>query len=592
MDEIQLSIVAAWKRLLPKLLDDPHQFHSRLKRNASFLRPPRPWCLAIRANDTRLPVGWPAPAPHDAPPRCAHFITRDDLVRLCSPVHLRGTGHTIEQVASLLGVTRGSLLTSRVKGLFKTTHLPALDGRWGKPHPLLSCSLPLDPSIRGFVSADPLWSWTSTFLTSRIPADLPTQTLVRIPRYHDRTAAYRDTDPLHPEHPLLDPQPAAPRSRALPKPRPDDVWYKWKDGIYVGHDWRNPQAVIGYHRREQRLALARAAAKARRKRSPRPSSGAGSLESRGHQWLCPLCGKPVQVLFLPLPPIHLLDRELAVLLDQLPQLKTDPLVKRLHQPPSVPFFGCSKCHQIRRFSFTRKSAWNDIIRYLTAGLLFGHEVPCPSTFQLKRKKRYAPMPNRAPSRRRMQIEALMLKGMPIQQIADELKLSKGTILSYSKQVYQQQGVKCLKELLIKHGLPIGRNMRGPALGKRGDGRVSRKRKPPRLTIRQQVQEWIESNKSPQQIAAALDLPLRRVLDHLAKLRRANRIAPEFRLRKRGITPEIRKQIRDRLADGKSAPRIAKELNVTFRAVYNQKWVMRNGEPKASQKRTGSTAVPP
>lgn len=201
MDEVQLSIVAAWKRLLPKLLDDPHQLHSRLKRNASFTRPPRPWCLAIRANDTRLPVGWPAPAADDAPPRLAHFITRDHLVRLCSPVHLPGTGHTIEQVASLLGVTRGSLLTSRVKGLFKTTHLPALDGRWGKPHPLLSCSLPLDPSISGFVSADPLWSWTSTFLTSRIPADLPTQALVRIPRYHDRAARYRDTDPLHPEQP-------------------------------------------------------------------------------------------------------------------------------------------------------------------------------------------------------------------------------------------------------------------------------------------------------------------------------------------------------------------------------------------------------
>jgi DNA-binding CsgD family transcriptional regulator len=43
-------------------------------------------------------------------------------------------------------------------------------------------------------------------------------------------------------------------------------------------------------------------------------------------------------------------------------------------------FACEKCHKIRRISRCDPNAWNEIVTYLSAGLLYGREVQRPAWF--------------------------------------------------------------------------------------------------------------------------------------------------------------------------------------------------------------------
>jgi hypothetical protein len=191
MDDIEHAIHTAWTRLAPRLRADPAELARRLARNRSATRnPSRAWCLAVRASDTRM-----ARCVHDDPfdsrtsePK-EHLITLDaaDLRRLCAPVSLDPPGHTLAEAAAMLGVATHGLLAARVAGVFHTKHVAGLGGRWGKPRPLIWSRRPLDPASRGFVVPDPVWSWTASFLTSRIPADLSPQILRRVPHFQPRT---------------------------------------------------------------------------------------------------------------------------------------------------------------------------------------------------------------------------------------------------------------------------------------------------------------------------------------------------------------------------------------------------------------------
>jgi hypothetical protein len=46
-------ILDTWLRLKPEILSNPRELQKRLKRRESrtFSRPPRAWCLAVRASD-------------------------------------------------------------------------------------------------------------------------------------------------------------------------------------------------------------------------------------------------------------------------------------------------------------------------------------------------------------------------------------------------------------------------------------------------------------------------------------------------------------------------------------------------------------
>src|SRR5207249_2210193 len=70
-----------------------------------------------------------------------------------------------------------------------------------------------------------------------------------------------------------------------------------------------------------------------------------------------------------------------------------------------------------------------------------------------RKIAYTPRPRRSPSKRRPQIQRLLLTGLSLKQIASHLGLVYGTVLWYAQQIYKQHHVRTLNEFLQKHGLP-------------------------------------------------------------------------------------------------------------------------------------------
>lgn len=51
--------------------------------------------------------------------------------------------------------------------------------------------------------------------------------------------------------------------------------------------------------------------------------------------------------------------------------------------------ACEHCWKVRRVSFADYRGWNELVTYLTGGLLYGHEVEKPSNFQYERKRAHA-----------------------------------------------------------------------------------------------------------------------------------------------------------------------------------------------------------
>src|SRR5688500_16760379 len=312
MEDVDLAFLSAWQALRPRLAAAPRELRRRLARRsaATLAHPVRAACLAIRANDARLPVH-PSPlAPDPSPlPPSAH-----DTRRLTAPITRTSPGAPPDAPGRRLGVSPHGLLRARVDRVLRQRYVAGLGGRWGHPRPIVYTDAPLDPAARGFALSDPAWSWTTRYLAHRLPENFPPQNLRRVAVYHARGGAgaasrYRDTTDLHPEHPLRDPPPPRPRrSLALPDPPPDPTAaHHWKDGVYLGYDWRNPRAARHHAAHEQALAKGRIAAKRRRMQHPKPRAAAGSLEFRGYAWLCPRCEKPVRILYLPLPPVNLIE---------------------------------------------------------------------------------------------------------------------------------------------------------------------------------------------------------------------------------------------------------------------------------------------
>src|SRR5690349_647415 len=157
MDDVELAIGKAWQRVRPMLLADADELAKRLgrRRRAGLRKPPRAWCLAVRASDRRIPdencrprraAAAAAAAAADEEPDCEEVHLDAALLReLCAPVTIDPPGETLGEVAAKLGVGINSLLTARVRGIFRTHHVQGLGGARGWPVPLLYTEELLDP---------------------------------------------------------------------------------------------------------------------------------------------------------------------------------------------------------------------------------------------------------------------------------------------------------------------------------------------------------------------------------------------------------------------------------------------------------------
>lgn len=418
MDSLDHLLLTALTNTLPTL--SPDQLQQRLaRRNLPILtRPPRAWCLAIRAADTRiapphailfdaagcgagvpparqtadrlLPSVDAAPSsrvtshasipppnspfilpPSNLSPRSplrinpqtgqlpTHYVllTQPLLAHISQPLFLRPyTDH--RQIAAQLGIHPNSLERARKKGFYEHKFIKGLSGRRGRPVPCLYTDAPLDPGSSNFhAPPDPVWGGAWQYAANSLPADF--------------------------RQPVL--------------------------------------------------------------RRPLFQSIRGLLRFRGLHWQCPGCEKLVRTLYFPLPRPTL---SLA--------FNLHPVSHDLHPlPQNLPTFACHTCHRVRFFSRTCRDSWNQFVAYVSDGLLFGHEVPRPDWYRPDTRKRpYKPRLGRPPSQRRQQILPLLLQRQSDKEIAAQLDIQPGTVRKHIKTIYKQNNVTNLQALARKLNLTL------------------------------------------------------------------------------------------------------------------------------------------
>ncbi|HEX8342537.1 MAG TPA: hypothetical protein VF624_16670 [Tepidisphaeraceae bacterium] len=296
METVTDHVLAAFVRQWPRLRDDPRERAARLARRhrQTLQRPPRAWCVALRAGDTRM-TAWNTVTDdcHAIADRRPHRVTVDAALirRLIEPVTIAPPGEPWTDVAARLGVHEESLRRAMQLGYFNVRHIPTFGGRRGKPVPLLYRPGLLNPCATNFAAPDPAWGGLWQFHADAVPADFA-QTLHRRPRH-----------------------------------RP-----------YRGQD-----------------------------------------RFRGWTWTCPACSRQVEMIYLPLP-VPTVEAHLGLRLGQ----------EEVDAPPRPPLaFACTRCHRVRYLTRVGRAGWHEFVGYLTAGLLYGREVPMPPWWP-KRVRTYRP----------------------------------------------------------------------------------------------------------------------------------------------------------------------------------------------------------
>ena len=211
-DDLLSLLRIAWEQLQPTLRRDPDELRRRLarRRNGLMRRPPRAWCLSIRASDTRLNPATAAMAPEDAAyPRASHgyriYFPHEVVVdaqlmrRLCRPVHLEKAGIEVRLVARKLGCEPGRVRRSWKRGKLVGRRIKGLGGARGPGVPVV-CNAggePLDScSGRLLEHADAEWGTHWRWLCDHVPDELE-QTIQRVPVYQPerRTRGIAGTRP-------------------------------------------------------------------------------------------------------------------------------------------------------------------------------------------------------------------------------------------------------------------------------------------------------------------------------------------------------------------------------------------------------------
>src|SRR5690242_14316144 len=154
MHPLNSAILAAWEGVKRKIKDDPAELTRRLARRRlkAMTRPPRAWCLAVRASDARIHSGNALIVPEDAA-----YLGRPDLFRphrvtlearvlrkLCRAVEISPPGESWREVARKLGVDGNTLRRAMARGVFQIRHLWHYQGASGRPVPVLYTDQPLD----------------------------------------------------------------------------------------------------------------------------------------------------------------------------------------------------------------------------------------------------------------------------------------------------------------------------------------------------------------------------------------------------------------------------------------------------------------
>jgi hypothetical protein len=170
---------------------------------------------------------------------------------------------------------------------------------------------------------------------------------------------------------------------------------------------------------------------------------AGALDKelfRGWRWLCPSCRKQRRVLFYPIAPVNFPE---LLGIDPAPPQRGSADAR-----PDMPScFACQQCHRVQFFLGAKRGSWNQFVTCISAGLLYGSDVPKPAWFNPERKQAYRPLPGARASTRQPEVLERLLKGWTMTQIAADLGIGKDTVGKYAQIVYRQHHVRTREELM-------------------------------------------------------------------------------------------------------------------------------------------------
>ena len=423
MDQIDTALTTAWNNITSKCKQDRieslRRFTRTQKHKKSVTIPIRPWSLCLRASDTRLshlntfvePLPKTILSPDDSTDSLIKnhqphqiTITGETLRNLMQPVNLPWPGLDWTIAAEKLGRHSESLrawIKSGAIQLIRKDNAVSL-GKRGKPVPIVWAPSPLDPNANEGQPPDTiLWGslWQSMY--QQIPENYSI-TIIRVPRYHNY-----NTKTNHPEI------------------------------RFRGWDWLCP----GCHASLDLKNINNRNTPTQHNRIP--------------------CGNRVHCLYLPLTvwsvPQALGDR-LNLRFPDDSKLKGtwspgfhDPLLGKRT-------FACRHCWNLRRISLTHTQGWNEFISHLSAGLLFGSEVPRPEIVSNKesfRKRKYTPRPRANPHRDQILQLLISEPKLTYKQIATRLNICYETVSSNIQKIYRTHNVHSRKELLQQSSINFG-----------------------------------------------------------------------------------------------------------------------------------------
>ena len=195
MDDLLNAIGEAWEKVKVRLMEDDGELRRRLKRRWGVLaRPPRAWCLAVRASDTRITPTHALITPEwaldvrqcDGGVIADHTVRLDSrlLRRLCRPFRIPFPGLPWTEVAERLGVHCETLRTGMNNGSFDVRRVAGLDGKFAPPIPVLYSERTFDPSSgNGWEANDRLWGTLCRHMVDHMPPTIEQEV--------KRTAVYR-----------------------------------------------------------------------------------------------------------------------------------------------------------------------------------------------------------------------------------------------------------------------------------------------------------------------------------------------------------------------------------------------------------------
>ena len=183
MDDMDRALLEAFGEVWPRLKGDEDELRARLARRRSreMSRPPRAWCLAVRASDRRIEPYRMAIVPrYEEGLVVAEEVTLDAeaLRRLCAPVEINSAGESITTVAEKLGMRLASLGYARKSGVFTERRIPQFRGTTA----LLYTDRLIDPSAPLGRAPDVLWGWAWRSAAERLPGDFA-QAVEKRPEY-------------------------------------------------------------------------------------------------------------------------------------------------------------------------------------------------------------------------------------------------------------------------------------------------------------------------------------------------------------------------------------------------------------------------